>query len=65
MKVHVWDHPMIKAMAREPFRGDLWGEAGFNPVCNAEIGLGRWGIVVCDLRYIDVKRGSKAVEAIE
>lgn len=56
---------MIKAMAREPFRGDLWGEAGFNPVCNAEIGLGRWGIVVCDLRYIDVKRGSKAVEAIE
>ena len=49
MIFHIWGHPMIEAMDRELFWGDLGDEAEFTSVGTTEINLGRRGVVVGDV----------------
>jgi len=65
MGLHTWNHEMIETVVCELFGGNLGGKAAAASVNSTEIGLGRRGLVVGDVRCVDMKRRSNTVEAIE
>jgi hypothetical protein len=65
MIVHILGQPVIEAVACELLGRNTWGEAVFSPTDNPEIGRHRRNVVVGDLCRVDLKRGSRAVEAVE